>query len=257
MASENKDIVVSIHTPIPTGYKFLPRGDPYMTLNCRKKARAEGYDVYVVRNRKHQQIGIRVPAAIHDRVQEKAEQTRKSRADAVQRKDKRVETNFRNSILSQYPKIPTSDLENVVKHATMKYSGRVGRTSKLALNEKTQLAVRAHVRHNHTDYDALLKNKMSKRKARSQILKKACDITKEWGETMKKGKCVDEYPKEIPDIEKKTSRKPNSNHKLHSRSKWSFFKEKTSMKRQASVKAAILILNNILAGNTAKTSSAR
>lgn len=202
MASESKDIVVSIHTPMPSGYKFLPKGDPYKTLNCRKKARAEGHDVYVVHNPKHQQIGIRVPAAIYDRVQEKAEQIRKSRADSVQRKDKQMETDFRNSILSQYPKIPASDLEEVVEHATMKYSGKVGRTGNLALNEKTQLAVRAHIRHNYTDYDALLENNMPRHKARSQNLEKARDIAKEWGETVKEGECMDEYPKEIPDIEK-------------------------------------------------------
>ncbi|OTA77268.1 hypothetical protein M434DRAFT_63888, partial [Hypoxylon sp. CO27-5] len=181
MASENKDVVVSIDTPIPHGYKFLPKGDPHKTLNCRKKARAEGHIVYVVHNPKHQQIGIRIPAAIHDRVQEKSEPTQQSQAKAVQRKDKKMEAEFRGSVRSQFPQIPASDLERVVKHTLTKNSGRVGRTTKLPLNQKAELAVCAHIRHRHTDYENLLANKVPRNDAREQIFEKVKKVAKEWG----------------------------------------------------------------------------
>lgn len=37
-------------------------------------------------------------------------------------------------------------------------SGRVGRTSKLSLEEKAELAARAYIRHNHTRYEDRLMN---------------------------------------------------------------------------------------------------
>ncbi|KAI1138466.1 hypothetical protein F5Y05DRAFT_40625 [Hypoxylon sp. FL0543] len=219
MASTTGDTVVSIDTPMPRGYTFLPKGNAYKTLNCRKKARAEGHEVYVVHDSKHRQMGIRVPRAIYHRVQEMHRETRESRAQAVEKKDKKMEAGFQGSILSQFPKIPKSELREILRHALRKHSGRVGRTGKLDLDEKAQLAVRARIRHHHTDYDKLLADKVSKDLARKQILKKVHDIAVEWGWASKAGKWKGEWPGETPSSEQKPSREARSNHKPKNRFK--------------------------------------
>ncbi|KAI0835802.1 hypothetical protein F5Y06DRAFT_275441 [Hypoxylon sp. FL0890] len=252
MASTPKDIVVTDHTPMPRRYIFLPKGDPYKTMNCRKKARAEGHEVYIVHDSKNRQLGIRVPISVYDSVQEKYEQTRKSRAEAVQKKDKKIEADLRTSIMSQFPKMPVSELPALLKHALMKHSGKVGRTGTLDLAKKANLAVRAHIRHRHTDYHKLLADKISRGDARVQISKKVDDIAVEWGYKSKPGKWKDERSGDIPDIEKKTRHKANSNHKPRNRCRESSSKEKRRMKRRASVVAAISIRNKILAENAAK-----
>lgn len=45
---------------------------------------------------------------------------------------------------------------NTTAWACQKLSGRVGRTSRLSLEEKAALAVRAYIRHRYTDYESNL-----------------------------------------------------------------------------------------------------
>ncbi|KAI1407401.1 hypothetical protein F5Y13DRAFT_206441 [Hypoxylon sp. FL1857] len=239
MVSPAKAIVVSIDTPMPRRYMFLRKGDTYKTLNCRKKAHAEGHDVYIVHDSKNRRIGIRVPLAIYDSVQEKYKQTRESRAAAVHKRDKKMEVDFRNSVLRQFPLIPASSLLEVVRHATKKHSGRVARTGKLDLAKKAQLAVRAHIRHRHTDYDDLLAKKASRDEARGQIFKTVHDIAIIWGWTPVTGKWAAESPEEIPDREEQTGREISSNHKPKNRPKRSSPREKKTAKRPTSKLSAI------------------
>ena len=63
----------------------------------------------------------------------------------------------RAAIKELFPKIPEEDLEAIVQHAWEKGSRRVGTNSTLDLSHRVQLATIARIRHNHTDYDGLLK----------------------------------------------------------------------------------------------------
>ncbi len=58
-----------------------------------------------------------------------------------------------------FPAIPDEDRATVVRHTCEVSSGRVGRTAraKALAAEPIRLAVRAHIRHEHTDYDARLR----------------------------------------------------------------------------------------------------
>ncbi|KAI1206349.1 uncharacterized protein F4807DRAFT_470298 [Annulohypoxylon truncatum] len=218
MASVRKDIVVSITTPMPHRYIYVPRGSPYKTLNCRKKAREEGYDVYVVNDAKGRQMGIRVPITIFERVQEKFEETEVSRAKAMKRRDEKMNTEFSNSVLAQFPKIPTEEVPNIVEQAMKKHSGRVGRTGTLDISEKAQLGVRAYIRHKYTDYDELLKNNVSREDARAQIYEKVDKMVLEWGGSLKEAsnKTAD-YSTD--DIGKKIARKTTLKTKFTIRSR--------------------------------------
>ena len=75
--------------------------------------------------------------------------------------------------------MPQEDLEKVLNHAFEKGSGRVGRTGRETAERKASLAVGAHLRHNYTNYDSLLRE-MSREEARKIVGRKVLDIKAEW-----------------------------------------------------------------------------
>ncbi|KAI1474054.1 hypothetical protein K445DRAFT_19273 [Daldinia sp. EC12] len=165
---------------MPKGYQFVRRGNGYITRNCRKQAHLEGHAVYVVTSA-HTKTGIRVPTSIYLEVLENYHKTKDARAQDVRRKDMRLETNLRNSILSLFPQIPAEDITEVIEQTMKKNSGRVGRTRKLDIADKTRLAIRAHIRHRHTDYDKLLEQGVLRDEARKRVGLKVDRIVWEWG----------------------------------------------------------------------------
>lgn len=62
----------------------------------------------------------------------------------------------RAAIMELFPKIPEFDLNEIVQHAWMEGTGRVGTQEHLDLPRRVQLATIARIRHNYTDYDRLL-----------------------------------------------------------------------------------------------------
>ncbi|KAI1455439.1 hypothetical protein F4805DRAFT_476777 [Annulohypoxylon moriforme] len=230
MDSTPKDIVVSITTEMPHRYIYVPRGSPYKTLNCRKKAREEGHEVYVVNDAKGRHLGIRVPIAIFEQVQENFERTQEARAQAVKKRDDKMNADFSKSVLSQFPKIPEAEIPQVVGQAMQKHSGRVGRTGTLDLAEKASLAVRAYIRHNYTDYDDLLKSGVSREDARAQIYEKVDMMVLEWGGELKER--TTDYSTD--DVGKKVIRKANLKNRFAMKAKYRVNKEKMRSQRSSS-----------------------
>ncbi|KAL7624867.1 hypothetical protein AAE478_004081 [Parahypoxylon ruwenzoriense] len=181
MASAIEDTVVSVSDPMPCGYVFVQKGNTYITANCRKETYTKGKIVYIVQDLKHRQVGIHVPKTVFMGVLKSHHETKDLRARVVQRRDRKMEADFRHSILSQFPQIPSNELPKVVSQAMKKGSGRVGRTGKLDIAEKTRLAVHAHVRHTHTEYDKLLRNGVPREQARNQIREMVDKMMKTWG----------------------------------------------------------------------------
>lgn len=207
----NHEPVVKISTPLPKGYVFVPKGNVYITGNCRRLTLAAGEKIYAVINQKRQSVGIRVPASVHSQVLEDERDTRADRASIVQKRDATLEKQFRDAIVQQFPQMPASTIPLVVKRAMLKGSRRVGRTGKLDIETKALLAVRAHIRHTHTNYDDMLRKKThSKGKARDEVLGKIDELVKSWG-----GK-VDEKRRarsQKNKKKKKKDRKPKENGK--------------------------------------------
>jgi hypothetical protein len=80
-----------------------------------------------------------------------------------------------------YPNIPSSDLGQVLNHAFMKGSGRVGRKGGQSVERRASLAVGAHIRHKHTAYDDMLnRREMSREQARDLVWKTVRDIKLAW-----------------------------------------------------------------------------
>ncbi|EOD46922.1 hypothetical protein GTA08_BOTSDO11774 [Neofusicoccum parvum] len=67
------------------------------------------------------------------------------------------EDRVRAAMRDLFPKMPEDSLEAIVEHAFAEGAKRVGNATNLSLERRVQMAVLAHVRHKHTDYDKLLK----------------------------------------------------------------------------------------------------
>ncbi|KAI1130987.1 hypothetical protein F5Y10DRAFT_93761 [Nemania abortiva] len=173
--------VVRASSPLPQGYKFLPKGNPYMTRNCRQRTQLAHQVVYAVVNDEKKQVGIRIPASIHDAVEQSERSTRQSRQQNVMKHDKSVEECFRKAILDRFPQIPPRELRMVMSRATQKGQGRVGRTGTIEMEEKARLATQAHIRHTKTDYDKILKGGTGRESARKSTFQIVLDISKQWG----------------------------------------------------------------------------
>ncbi|KAK0655419.1 hypothetical protein B0T16DRAFT_11074 [Cercophora newfieldiana] len=91
---------------LPPGYRFLPKGNVYLTANCRKRTQLAGKTVFLVRPiatiKKSQLGGIGIPEHIYRAVAEAELATRSARADAVRRKDNVLMREFEAALLKQF-----------------------------------------------------------------------------------------------------------------------------------------------------------
>jgi hypothetical protein len=204
---------VAPFAPMPKGYHFVPKGDVYITRSCRLKTRQAGQTLYVVVNKNKKVAGLRCPKQIYDEVVKESKATAAKRAEAVAKRDNAISDKFEETLLHLFPTCPKDKTPQILKHALQKRSGRVGRTSTVELEEKVKLAVRAHIRHRHTPYDALLRSGVGREKARQQVIQRVNEVVKEWGftEVTKEKKGRKEKRKEKKEKERKgTKRKMES-----------------------------------------------
>ena len=107
---------------------------------------------------------------------------REKAALARERADDQYVAQFVDCIRSRYPDCSAGEAEAIAKHACEKYSGRVGRSSAAKSFDAgaIDLAVKAHVRHTHTEYDRLLSRGWERTEARSAVLSKVTEIMERW-----------------------------------------------------------------------------
>lgn len=182
MAPGSNEPIVSGNSPMPHGYCFVPKGNIYVTRNCRKLTHEAQRILYLVDGQGNQHLGIRCPIHIFTSVTAMEEATRSQRAVNVQRRDDAVASEFRRTITEIFPRIPSAETSKIVERAVKKHSGRVGRAGNLDIRKKVRLAVRAHIRHQHTDYDKLLRQGMARGKARTTVNSKITEKATSWGE---------------------------------------------------------------------------
>lgn len=164
---------------MPKGYGFLRKGNPFMTGLCRRKTLDARKTLYVVMNQGKQE-GLRAPKWILHQVFSEEKATRERRRGAVERRDAATEDTFATTIKRLFAKIPEQDLNTILRHALRKRSGRVGRTGKLDLDKKAYLAVQAHIRHRHTDYDKITKASKDRDAARDATREEVSKVLVEW-----------------------------------------------------------------------------
>jgi hypothetical protein len=175
-----QEITVLPSVTMPRGYAFLPKGIAFKTLHCRKSTREAKMPLYVVVDDKRT-LGLRAPKAIVSQVHQKADDTLSTRLAAVEKRDASDVAKTTTELKAQFPNMPAAERELVLKHGFKKHSRRVGRTASLTIQAKVRLAVIAHIRHKHTDYNDLLRAGATREDARVMISKNIDSVLREWG----------------------------------------------------------------------------
>jgi len=158
---------------------FLPAGDAALTRRAKKASRLSAVVVRWSRSRKrYERQGLLVEEPALDQAEQACladsdARMRRRERDATRRVDEDVEfqRRFAAEITRLYPSCPTARAEAIARHAGLRGSGRVGRSSDgRALDERAiALAVVASIRHQDTDYDELLMSGTARADARTQI----------------------------------------------------------------------------------------
>ena len=169
---------------------FIPRGDAVLTRRSRKYSNLSAVVVRFSRSRKrYERQGLLVESGAIERAQEEClsderkRQLAREKASLVREQaDHQYVAQFTESIRSRYPDCPPGEAEAIARHACEKYSGRVGRSAAAKSFDATaiDLAVKAHVRHEHTDYDQLLSRGWERSEARSAVSDRVAEIVEGW-----------------------------------------------------------------------------
>jgi len=154
---------------VPAGWEFLPRGDAYVTRRVKKGPHWMLKGRFNKRGGYTPVLGVYAPAEAIAAARVLAEQTEKRRAPVRQRSrarrdlaEERYREEFEQACLRflnfapEHAELACSIACQAAERACEKRSGRVGRTSRLTLEQKVELAVRACIRHAHTDYEQYL-----------------------------------------------------------------------------------------------------
>ncbi|KAK2066326.1 hypothetical protein P8C59_000155 [Phyllachora maydis] len=179
----------------PPGFEFVPIGNPVLTKACKELSREQGALIFFVilptvqpqdanpRNNmaefeelgKHlNRIGLHVRASIveeargqlaalgHEVPYENPQTVAPGRPEPIPAKQEDVNKQADAAIRDLFPRIPNPDRERVIGHSfslkrLQNDEKPVGLASDLPLYRRVQLAVLAHIRHNFTSYDELLR----------------------------------------------------------------------------------------------------
>ena len=169
---------------------FLPTGNTALTRRAGKYSTLRAVVLRFSRARKrYERRGTLVEEAALERAETEcladADARARARERAAQRRereDARYVEAFANRVGELYPGSPPDAREAIARHACLKYSGRIGRSAEARALEPhaIDLAVRAHVRHAHTDYDALLNAGWERSEARAKVAGEMEALLERW-----------------------------------------------------------------------------
>jgi hypothetical protein len=169
---------------------FLPSGDTALTRRATRHSTLRAVVVRFSRSRKrYERQGVLVEESALERAEREcladAAARERARERAAQRRhvlDERYVAAFADGLSKLFPGCPPAERRPIADHACRKYSGRVGRSAAaLRLDpDAIELAVRAHVRHQHTRYDALLASGVERRDARAAVRAAADEVVERW-----------------------------------------------------------------------------
>ncbi|AZM88657.1 MULTISPECIES: DUF2293 domain-containing protein [Streptomyces] len=169
---------------------YLPRGDTALTRRARE---GSSLHAVVVRRHKGRRRYERQGLLVEDAALARAERACLADADARARRrerdrqrraaeDVRFTAAFAAEIRRLFPGCPADRAQAIAAHASLRGSGRVGRTAAgRALDEQAvSVAVRAAVRHTDTEYDALLMAGVPRFAARARLAARIDAILDGW-----------------------------------------------------------------------------
>ena len=158
---------------------FLPSGNTALTRRSTKYSKLRAVVVRFSRARKrYERQGILAEESAIARAEAECLADAGARAAARERAAERREfldvrhvSSFEDRIADLFPASPPKERRSIAEHACVVRSGRVGRSASAKRLEDSaiELAVRAHVRHEHSNYDQLLTGGMERHEARSNV----------------------------------------------------------------------------------------
>jgi hypothetical protein len=158
---------------------FLPAGNTALSRRSRKYSPLSAVVVRFSRTRRrYERQGLLVTeAALAQAEQECAADAperaaRRTQAAVLrQAEDREFVQEMTEALLKHYPACPSSEAKAIAEHTGLRGSGRVGRSAAgQALDSGAlELAVKAHIRHAHTNYDQLLMRGVERLEARARV----------------------------------------------------------------------------------------
>lgn len=201
MGAVNQDAIRREELRQHPSRQFVPRGDPALTRALLARGALRVVDE---RRGKLVQVGVAATPESIAAAQAEVAATAGTRAVARERSRERREREearyvvaFDAAVRRLFPSIPDRDREEIVQRTCEVGSRRVGRSAaaKDLDDEPIRLAVRAWIRHGHTDYDQMLDragvgrpfgraSKEARRDARKEIGPRVDAVARAWAQPL-------------------------------------------------------------------------
>jgi hypothetical protein len=169
---------------------FLPSGNTALTRRAKKHSTLYAVVVRFSRTRgRYERQGLLVEEAALEQAEREclddAAARERGRARAAERRaevDERYVAEFAQRLGDLFPGCPVPERQAIAAHACEKYSGRVGRSAAAREFDRDaiELAVRAHIRHCHTNYDTLLARGADRADARAAVRDAVDKVFERW-----------------------------------------------------------------------------
>ncbi|KAJ9141876.1 alanine and arginine rich protein [Pleurostoma richardsiae] len=185
----------------PPGFEFVPVGNPELTRACKELSREQDAMIFIVSTSHDKdpsklalhlhRIGHHIRQTIVEQARAAIGQDESSSSDAdlgvpepIPESQDEINAQADAALKDLFPRIPNFDRQMVIEHAFKKggtFGGEpvVGMAADIPLSRRVQLAVLAHIRHNHTRYDKLLRE-TSYINARRAVEALCLDILVKW-----------------------------------------------------------------------------
>jgi hypothetical protein len=171
---------------------YLARGDAALTRRARKNSSLTAVVVRFSRARgRYERQGILVEESALQKAEQECLEDADQRAARREREEiRRAEQDYdlaaraATAIRELFPGCPPAEVLAIAAHATVRGSGRVGRT---AAGKALTAAVIAAIRHTHTRYDELLMSSSSRVDARDAVRDQVARILELWRKPSARG----------------------------------------------------------------------
>ncbi len=170
--------------------EYVPAGDAALTRRTSKYSTRTAVVVRFSRSRKrYERQGILAETAALERAERECAEDADERAAARTRAaetrradDRDLAARMTERLVALFPRCAPAEARRIAQHTAARGSGRVGRSAAgRSLDEGAlRAAVIAAIRHNHTDYDALLASGIDRALARHRVADQVDAIRESW-----------------------------------------------------------------------------
>ncbi|KAI1354164.1 hypothetical protein F5Y01DRAFT_274320 [Xylaria sp. FL0043] len=207
----------------PPGFEFIPTGHPELSQECKEQSRNRDAMFFIVSNSKDplkldhhmNRLGYHFRHSIVEEARKVLNENghheqaayvhEPGKPEPIPSSQAEIDLEADAVLRDLFPRIPNTDRQEIINHAFKKdgkFNGeiKVGMAKDITLARRVQLAALAHIRHNHTRYDELLKES-DWANARKAVEKPCLDIIVKWRGDEETGRDqLDEILREVIEI---------------------------------------------------------